>query len=270
MELIATYCPAGAQHRERFRRRGGQAAGIEPAGGQVAFTGETTTGRLIMQYASENLIRSRSSRREEPNIFLADVMEHDDDFLDKAIEGFVMFASTRVRSAPARRAPSSTSRSTSRSSSGAWSGQGHHRGNPLDPNTCSCAGVERPARKISPTSTSARRGSQGADRRRTPHRRGLRGRLLRRANGVLGDNSMRIFQEEIFGPVLAVTTFKHEAEAIRIANDTLYGLGAGVWTRDGNSAYRLGRPSRPVGCGQLLPRYPAHAAFGGYKGSASG
>jgi aldehyde dehydrogenase len=201
-------------------------------------------------------------------------MEHDDDFLDKAIEGFVMFALNQgeVCTCPSRALVDESiyepfvERCLERVK--AITG-----GNPLDPNTmlgaqASNDQLEKIMSYIDIGQAEGAKVLTGGGRRTVE---GFEDGYYVEPTVFLGDNSMRIFQEEIFGPVLAVTTFKHEAEAIRIANDTLYGLGAGVWTRDGNSAYRLGRA---IQAGRVWTNcyhaYPAHAAFGGYKGSGIG
>ena len=276
MELIADLLPGGVLNIVNgFGVEAGKPMASSPRVAKVAFTGETTTGRLIMQYASENLIPvTLELGGKSPNIFLADVMEHDDDFLDKAIEGFVMFALNQgeVCTCPSRALVDESiyepfvERCLERVK--AITG-----GNPLDPNTmlgaqASNDQLEKIMSYIDIGQAEGAKVLTGGGRRTVE---GFEDGYYVEPTVFLGDNSMRIFQEEIFGPVLAVTTFKHEAEAIRIANDTLYGLGAGVWTRDGNSAYRLGRA---IQAGRVWTNcyhaYPAHAAFGGYKGSGIG
>ena len=276
MELIADLLPGGVLNIVNgFGVEAGKPLASSPRVAKVAFTGETTTGRLIMQYASENLIPvTLELGGKSPNIFLADVMEHDDDFLDKAIEGFVMFALNQgeVCTCPSRALVDESiyepfvERCLERVK--AITG-----GNPLDPNTmlgaqASNDQLEKIMSYIDIGQAEGAKVLTGGGRRTVE---GFEDGYYVEPTVFLGDNSMRIFQEEIFGPVLAVTTFKHEAEAIRIANDTLYGLGAGVWTRDGNSAYRLGRA---IQAGRVWTNcyhaYPAHAAIGGYKGSGIG
>jgi len=242
---------------------------------KIAFTGETSTGRLIMQYASENLIPvTLELGGKSPNIFCADVMDADDDFLDKAVEGFVMFALNQgeVCTCPSRaliqasifepfieRAIERTRMIVS--------------GDPLDPATMIGAQASREQfdKIMSYIAIGKGEGAQvlaGGSPRTVP---GREGGYYIEPTIFKGDNSMRIFQEEIFGPVVSVATFEHEAEALRIANDTAYGLGAGVWSRDANTAYRLGRG---IQAGRVWTNcyhaYPAHAAFGGYKGSGIG
>ncbi|WP_436523468.1 acetaldehyde dehydrogenase ExaC [Actinoplanes sp. HUAS TT8] len=243
---------------------------------KVAFTGETTTGRLIMQYASENLIPvTLELGGKSPNIFFDDVSSADDDFLDKSLEGFTMFALNQgeVCTCPSR----------------ALIQQGHY-------NDFLAAGVKRVEnlKQGNPLDTDTQVGAQASndqlekilsyfDIGRQESAKVLVGGARADLGGDLsggyyvqptifeGRNGMRIFQEEIFGPVVSVTPFADFDDAIKIANDTLYGLGAGVWTRDGNRAYRAGRAIKAgrvwTNCYHL---YPAHAAFGGYKQSGIG
>jgi aldehyde dehydrogenase len=275
-ELIADLLPDGVLNIVNgFGVEAGKPLASSPRVAKVAFTGETTTGRLIMQYASENLIPvTLELGGKSPNIFLADVMDADDDFLDKAIEGFVMFALNQgeVCTCPSRALIDESiyepfmERCLVRVE--AITG-----GNPLD--TATMLGAQASNGQLEKIMSYIEIGrAEGAEVLTGGGRRTVEGfedGYYVEPTVFLGDNSMRIFQEEIFGPVVAVTTFKHEAEAIRIANDTLYGLGAGVWTRNGNSAYRLGRA---IQAGRVWTNcyhaYPAHAAFGGYKGSGIG
>jgi aldehyde dehydrogenase len=243
---------------------------------KIAFTGETATGRLIMQYAAQNIIPSTTELGgKSPNIFFADVMAEDDDFLDKAVEGLVLYAFNKgeVCTCPSRALIEESiyepfmERALERI---AQIRQGH----PLDPDTQ--IGAQVSMAQLEKIQNYVRIGlDEGAEL--------LIGGGLAHLGGELedgfyfeptvfkGKNSMRIFQEEIFGPVLAVTTFRNQAEALEIANDTLYGLGAGVWTRDTSLAYRMGRAIKAgrvwTNCYHL---YPAHAAFGGYKVSGVG
>jgi len=243
---------------------------------KIAFTGETTTGRLIMQYAAQNIIPSTTELGgKSPNIFLADVMAEDDDFLDKAVEGLVLYAFNKgeVCTCPSRALIQESiydefmDRCLKRIAM-------IRQGNPLELDTQIGAQVSQ-AQLDKITNYVAVGLDEGAELLIGGHRNVLDGEL---AGGYYfeptvfrGHNGMRIFQEEIFGPVLAVTTFKDEADALAIANDTLYGLGAGVWTRDGSRAYRMGRGIEAgrvwTNCYHL---YPAHAAFGGYKVSGVG
>jgi aldehyde dehydrogenase len=243
---------------------------------KIAFTGETTTGRLIMQYAAENIIPSTTELGgKSPNIFFADVMAEDDDFLDKAVEGLVLYAFNKgeVCTAPSRALIQESiydkfmARCLDRI-------RQIKQGNPLD--TSTQIGPQVSKQQLEKIASYVDIGLQeGAECLVGGHRTHLDGDLAGgyyfEPTAFKGDNSMRVFQEEIFGPVLAVTTFTDEADAVRIANDTLYGLGAGVWTRDGNRAYRMGRAIQAgrvwTNCYHL---YPAGAAFGGYKMSGVG
>ena len=243
---------------------------------KIAFTGETSTGRLIMQYASQNLIPvTLELGGKSPNIFFDDVLSADDDYFDKALEGFTMFALNQgeVCTCPSRALIHEKvydrfmERALKRVAA-------VRQGHPLDPKTMigAQASNEQLEKILSYIDIGKKEGAKllagGA-------RANLAGDL---AEGYYvqptvfeGNNRMRIFQEEIFGPVLSVTTFKDEDEALHIANDTLYGLGAGVWTRDANRAYRFGRA---IQAGRVWTNcyhaYPAHAAFGGYKQSGFG
>jgi aldehyde dehydrogenase len=254
----------------------GKALASSPRIAKIGFTGETTTGRLIMQYAAENLIPSTVELGgKSPNIFFADVMEKDDAFLDKAVEGLVLYAFNKgeVCTCPSRALIQESiydkfmERCLARI-------EKITQGNPLDPTTMIGAQVSlQQMEKIASYVEIGRlEGAECLIGGEATHLDGeLAGGYYYRPTVLKGHNKMRVFQEEIFGPVLAVTTFKDEAEAVEIANDTLYGLGAGVWTRDGNLAYRMGRAVQAgrvwTNCYHL---YPAGAAFGGYKISGVG
>jgi aldehyde dehydrogenase len=243
---------------------------------KVAFTGETTTGRLIMQYASENLIPvTLELGGKSPNIFFADVMAEDDDFLDKTLEGFTMFALNQgeVCTCPSRALVQRSIYDKFMEKAVARVNK-IKQGNPLDPSTMigAQASNDQLEKILSYVDIGKKEGAKllaGGERAK------LNGELAEgyymKPTVFQGHNKMRIFQEEIFGPVLSVTTFEDEDEALAIANDTLYGLGAGVWTRDINRAYRFGRGIQAgrvwTNCYHL---YPAHAAFGGYKKSGIG
>jgi aldehyde dehydrogenase len=243
---------------------------------KVAFTGETVTGRLIMQYAAQNIIPSTTELGgKSPNIFFEDVMAADDEFLDKAIEGLVLYAFNKgeVCTCPSRALIQESiydefmARCLERI-------RAIKQGDPLDQSTQ--IGPQVSQAQLEKIESYVQIGlEEGAELLIGGQRNRLAGEL---ADGYYyeptvfkGSNDMRIFQEEIFGPVLAVTTFKDECEALQIANDTLYGLGAGVWTRDGARAFRMGRGIKAgrvwTNCYHL---YPAHAAFGGYKSSGVG
>ena len=243
---------------------------------KIAFTGETVTGRLIMQYAAQNIIPSTTELGgKSPNIFFADVMDEDDDFLDKAVEGLVLYAFNKgeVCTCPSRALIEESiyepfmERCLERI---AAIKQGH----PLDPETQ--IGAQVSTAQLEKIENYVKIGlEEGAELLIGGERNMLDGELeggyYFEPTVFKGHNKMRIFQEEIFGPVLAVTTFKDEQEALEIANDTMYGLGAGVWTRDTSKAFRMGRGIKAgrvwTNCYHL---YPAHAAFGGYKVSGVG
>jgi len=243
---------------------------------KIAFTGETVTGRLIMQYAAQNIIPSTTELGgKSPNIFFEDIMAADDEFFDKAIEGLVLYAFNKgeVCTCPSRALIQESiydefmARCLERI--GAIK-QGH----PLEQSTqlgpqVSSAQLEKIESYVQIGRDEGAELLIGGQRNMLPGE--LAGGYYYEPTVFKGTNDMRIFQEEIFGPVLAVTTFKDEREALQIANDTLYGLGAGVWSRDGSRAFRMGRAIKAgrvwTNCYHL---YPAHAAFGGYKSSGVG
>ena len=243
---------------------------------KIAFTGETTTGRLIMQYASENIIPcTLELGGKSPNIFFADVLDEDDAFFDKALEGFAMFALNQgeVCTCPSRALVHESIYDKFMERAIARVGK-IIQGDPLDSATMIGAQASNDQLEKILSYLDIGRG-EGAKVLIGGARAELGGEL---AGGYYvqptvleGHNKMRVFQEEIFGPVLAVTRFKDDADALAIANDTLYGLGAGVWTRNGTRAYRFGRDIKAgrvwTNCYHL---YPAHAAFGGYKQSGIG
>ncbi len=243
---------------------------------KVAFTGETSTGRLIMQYASANLIPvTLELGGKSPNIFFEDVAREDDDFLDKAIEGFVMFALNQgeVCTCPSRALVHERiyDRFMERALKRV---EAIIQGNPLDPATMigAQASSEQCEKILSYIDIGKQEGAELLIGGAAADLGGeLSGGYYVQPTVFKGHNGMRIFQEEIFGPVLSVATFKDETEALEIANDTLYGLGAGVWSRDANTCYRFGRAIR---AGRVWTNcyhaYPAHAAFGGYKQSGIG
>ncbi|GAA3815909.1 MULTISPECIES: aldehyde dehydrogenase [Amycolatopsis] len=276
IEVIADLLPPGVLNVVNgFGIEAGKPLASSSRIAKIAFTGETTTGRLIMQYASENIIPvTLELGGKSPNIFLPDVADADDDYLDKAVEGFVMFALNQgeVCTCPSRALVHSAiydefiGRCIERTK--AISG-----GSPLDPSTMigAQASNDQYEKILSYIDIGKKEGAEvlagGGAREVAEHPGGyyIEPTIFR------GTNDMRIFQEEIFGPVVSVTTFDSVDEALKIANDTLYGLGAGVWTRDGNAAYRLGRG---IKAGRVWTNcyhaYPAHAAFGGYKKSGIG
>jgi aldehyde dehydrogenase len=277
IELVGDLLPAGVVNIVNgFGVEAGAPLASSSRIRKIAFTGETTTGRLIAQYASQNLIPATLELGgKSPNIFFEDVAIRDDAFYDKALEGFAMFALNQgeVCTCPSRGLiqnsileqflPDATQRV-----------KAIVQGNPLDTDTMLGAqasndqlekilsyfeiGVQEGAKVI----TGGERVDLGGD---------LSGGYYVAPTIFQGHNKMRIFQEEIFGPVVSVTGFDDYADAIDIANDTLYGLGAGVWSRDGNVAHKAGRD---IQAGRVWTncyhQYPAHAAFGGYKSSGIG
>jgi aldehyde dehydrogenase len=277
IELIADLLPPGVVNIVNgFGVEAGKPLASSSRIAKIAFTGETTTGRLIMQYASQNLIPvTLELGGKSPNIFFADIADARDDFYDKALEGFTMFALNQgeVCTCPSRAlvqssiyeqfVPDAIERT-----------KAVKQGNPLDTDTM--IGAQASNDQLEKILSYLDIGkAEGAKVLTGGERADLGGDL---AGGYYvtptifeGNNSMRIFQEEIFGPVLALTQFSDEADALKIANDTLYGLGAGVWTRDGSRAYRAGRE---IQAGRVWTNcyhaYPAHAAFGGYKQSGVG
>ena len=276
-ELIADLLPAGVLNIVNgFGLECGKPLASSPRIAKIAFTGETTTGRLIMQYASQNLIPvTLELGGKSPNIFFSDVANEDDDFFDKALEGFTMFALNQgeVCTCPSRALvhESIYDRFMERAIKRV---EAITQGSPLDPATM--IGAQASSEQLEKILSYVDIGRQeGAECLTGGERNVKEGEFAEgfymKPTVFKGHNKMRIFQEEIFGPVLSVTTFKDDADALSIANDTLYGLGAGVWTRDGNRAYRFGRA---IQAGRVWTNcyhaYPAHAAFGGYKQSGIG
>src|SRR5580704_9921258 len=277
MELIGDLLPPGVINVVNgFGVEAGKPLASSKRIAKIAFTGETTTGRLIMQYASQNLIPvTLELGGKSPNIFFADVCDKDDAFFDKALEGFAMFALNQgeVCTCPSRALIQESIYERFMERAVKRVGQ-IKQGDPLSPGTMigAQASSEQMQKILSYLDIARQEGAKV-----------LAGGEQAKLEGDLGDgfyvkptvlkgnNKMRVFQEEIFGPVVSVTTFKNEEEALAIANDTLYGLGAGVWTRDVNTAYRMGRA---IQAGRVWTNcyhaYPAHAAFGGYKASGIG
>ena len=277
MEVIGDLLPSGVLNIVNgFGVEAGKPLASNKRISKIAFTGETTTGRLIMQYASENLIPvTLELGGKSPNIFFEDVMDADDDYFDKCLEGFAMFALNQgeVCTCPSRALiqESIYDRFIARAVERV---KAIRQGSPLDPATM--IGAQASNDQLEKILSYIEIGlGEGAELLTGGERARLDGELEEgyyvEPTVLKGHNKMRIFQEEIFGPVLSVTTFKDEAEAVAIANDTLYGLGAGVWTRDGSRAYRMGRA---IQAGRVWTNcyhaYPAHAAFGGYKQSGIG
>ena len=276
-ELIADLLPPGVLNIVNgFGREAGMPLATSKRIAKIAFTGSTATGKVIAQAAASNLIPATLELGgKSPNIFFADIMDQDDGYLDKAIEGLVLFAFNQgeVCTCPSRALIQESiydrfmERVLPRVAA-------IKQGNPLDTETM--IGAQASQMQIDKISNYLTLGQQeGAQVLIGGARADLGGDLgggyYVQPTLFKGHNKMRIFQEEIFGPVLAVTTFKDEAEALAIANDTSYGLGAGVWSRNGNVAYRMGRA---IKAGRVWTNcyhaYPAHAAFGGYKESGIG
>ena len=276
-ELIGDLLPAGVLNIVNgFGLEAGKPLASSNRIAKIAFTGETTTGRLIMQYAAQNLIPvTLELGGKSPNIFFDDVCAKDDDFFDKAIEGFVMFALNQgeVCTCPSRALIQESvydkfmERALKRVAA-------VKQGNPLDPTTMigAQASNEQLEKILSYIDIGKQEGAKvliGGERNKLPG--DLKDGYYVKPTVFRGHNKMRVFQEEIFGPVVSVTTFKDDEEALSIANDTLYGLGSGVWSRDINRCYRFGRE---IQAGRVWTNcyhaYPAHAAFGGYKQSGIG
>lgn len=277
MELVGHLLPPGVLNIVNgFGLEAGKPLASSKRIAKIAFTGETTTGRLIMQYASANIIPcTLELGGKSPNIFFKDIMDEDDEFLDKAIEGLVLFAFNQgeVCTCPSRALihediyDEFMARCLKRI-------EAIVQGDPLDSNTMvgAQASNEQFEKILSYMDIGLKEGAElligGAAAEQTGE---LSGGYYIQPTVFKGTNDMRIFQEEIFGPVLSVCTFKNDEEAMEIANDTLYGLGAGVWSRNANKCYRFGRG---IQAGRVWTNcyhtYPAHAAFGGYKQSGVG
>ena len=277
VDLIADLLPPGVLNIVNgLGREAGMPLATSKRIAKIAFTGSTATGRVIAQAAANNLIPATLELGgKSPNIFFADVMDKDDGFLDKAIEGLVLFAFNQgeVCTCPSRALIQESiyekfmEKALKRVAA-------IKQGSPLDTETM--MGAQASQIQMDKIESYLKLGKEegaevliGGER---AHLGGdIEGGYYIQPTLFKGHNKMRIFQEEIFGPVLAVTTFKDEAEALAIANDTLYGLGAGVWSRNGNVAYRMGRA---IQAGRVWTNcyhaYPAHAAFGGYKESGIG
>ncbi len=277
LEIIGDLLPPGTLNVVNgFGLEAGKPLASSSRIAKIAFTGETTTGRLIMQYASQNIIPvTLELGGKSPNIFFEDVMDKDDGFFDKALEGFTMFALNQgeVCTCPSRALIQESiydqfmERALERV-------KAIKQGSPLDASTMT--GAQASSEQMEKILSYIKLGKEeGAELLTGGNRTIMEGE---HADGYYieptvfkGHNKMRIFQEEIFGPVVSVTTFKDEAEALEIANDTLYGLGSGVWTRNGNTAFRMGKG---IQAGRVWTNcyhaYPAHAAFGGYKSSGIG
>jgi aldehyde dehydrogenase len=275
-ELIQDILPAGVLNVVNgFGIEAGKPLASSPRIAKVAFTGETTTGRLIMQYASQNIIPvTLELGGKSPNIFFKSIMDADDDFFDKCLEGAVMFALNQgeVCTCPSRLLVEERifdafiERVIERTKK-------IKLGHPLDPETMmgAQASNDQYEKILNYIKIGKEEGAEVLCGGNAAFNDGLAGGYYIEPTILKGNNKMRVFQEEIFGPVVCVTTFKDEAEALEIANDTLYGLGAGVWTRDMHQAFQI---SRKIQAGRVwvncYHNYPAHAPFGGYKKSGIG
>jgi aldehyde dehydrogenase len=276
LDVIADLLPAGVLNVVNgFGPEAGKPLATHPDIKKIAFTGETTTGRLIMQYASENIIPvTLELGGKSPNIFFESVMAQDDNFLDKAVEGLVLFAFNQgeVCTCPSRALIQESiyeefmARCLKRI-------EAIKMGDPLDLSTQmgAQASNDQYEKILNYIDVGKQEGAEvligGESFENDTYPDGL----YIKPTVFKGNNKMRIFQEEIFGPVLSVTTFKDEAEAMEIANDTLYGLGAGVWTRD---VHQMQTFARGIEAGRIwcncYHAYPAGASFGGYKKSGIG
>ncbi|MEM6644255.1 MAG: aldehyde dehydrogenase family protein [Bacteroidota bacterium] len=276
MELIQDVLPAGVLNIVNgFGVEAGKPLASSPKVKKVAFTGETTTGQLIMQYASKNIIPvTLELGGKSPNVFFENIMDADDEYFDKCLEGAAMFALNQgeVCTCPSRML-------VQESIYDAFMERVVERvekikmGHPLDPTTMmgAQASNDQYQKILNYIDIGKEEGCEVLTGGKAAYNEGLEGGYYIQPTILKGNNKMRVFQEEIFGPVVCATSFKDEADAIAIANDTLYGLGAGVWTRDSHQAYQISRAIEAgrvwVNCYHL---YPAHAPFGGYKKSGIG
>ena len=276
MELIEDILPAGVLNIVNgFGAEAGKPLASSQRINKIAFTGETTTGQLIMQYASKNITPvTLELGGKSPNVFFESVMDADDDFFDKCLEGATLFALNQgeVCTCPSRLLVQESifdafvERVVERT-------KAIKLGHPLSPDTMmgAQASNDQYEKILNYINIGKDEGAEVLCGGGAAYNEGLEGGYYIQPTILKGNNKMRVFQEEIFGPVLCVTSFKDEADAIEIANDTLYGLGAGVWTRDTHQAYQI---SRAIKAGRVwvnnYHNYPAHAPFGGYKKSGIG
>jgi len=277
MEIIADLLPAGVINIvQGFGPEAGQALATSPRIAKLAFTGSTAVGQHILKCAADSLIPSTVELGgKSPNIFFADIMDYEESYLEKCLEGAALafFNQGEVCTCPSRIlvqesiAEEFTKRLIEKAKT-------IKQGNPLDTDTQVGAQVSKEQFDIilSYINIGKEEGASvltGGEIAETNDE--INNGFYIQPTILSGTNDMRVFQEEIFGPVISITTFKDEADAIAIANDTEYGLGAGLWTRDMNRAYRVGRAVQAgrvwTNCYHL---YPAHAAFGGYKKSGIG
>lgn len=277
MELIGDLLPAGVVNIVNgYGAEAGQALASSTRIAKIAFTGSTPVGSLILKCAAENIIPSTVELGgKSPNIFFADVLDQEDAFVNKCVEGAVLafFNQGEVCTCPSRLLIQESIYDAFIAKVIARAQQ-IKRGNPLDTDTM--VGAQASKQQFDKILSYIEIGrNEGADvltgGQVATVGGGLTGGYYIEPTIMKGSNKMRIFQEEIFGPVIAVTVFTDEAEALAIANDTQFGLGAGLWTRDMNRAYRMGRG---IQAGRVWTNcyhhYPAHAAFGGYKKSGIG
>ncbi|WP_290684933.1 MULTISPECIES: aldehyde dehydrogenase [unclassified Haematobacter] len=276
-EIIGDLLPPGVVNIVNgLGTEAGKPLAENPRIAKIAFTGSTEVGKLIMGYAAQNVTNiTLELGGKSPNIFFADVMDEDDGFLDKALEGFAFFALNQgeVCTCPSRALvhESIYDRFMEKALKRV---QAITQDDPLNPSTMigAQASAEQYEKIMGYLDIGKREGAKvltGGDAAKLGG--DLSSGYYIQPTVFEGNNKMRVFQEEIFGPVVSVTTFKTADEAIEIANDTVYGLGAGVWSRDGNTAYRMGRA---IQAGRVWTNcyhvYPAGAAFGGYKQSGIG
>jgi len=277
MELIADVVPAGVLNVVNgFGLEAGKPLASSPRVAKVAFTGETSTGQLIMEYAAKNLVPvTMELGGKSPNVFFPSVMAHDDEFLDKAVEGAVLFALNQgeVCTCPSRLIVHEDIYEAFMERVIARTKQ-IKVGNPLDPETMqgAQASLEQFEKILRYIEIGKEEGAEVLTGGAAEYvNSGCEAGYYIQPTLLKGHNNMRVFQEEIFGPVVSVTTFKTTEEAIQLANDTAYGLGAGVWTRDAHELYEV---PRAIQAGRVWVNcyhaYPAHAPFGGYKKSGFG
>lgn len=276
MELIEDVLPAGVLNIVNgFGIEAGKPLASSPRINKIAFTGETTTGQLIMQYASKNIIPvTLELGGKSPNVFFENIMDADDEFFDKCLEGAAMFALNQgeVCTCPSRILVQESiydkfiERLIERV-------KAIKLGHPLDSETMMGAQASKDQfeKILNYIQIGKDEGCEVLTGGSMKKHEGIEDGYYIEPTILKGHNKMRVFQEEIFGPVVCITTFKDEADALEIANDTLYGLGAGVWTRDMHQAYKM---SRQIQAGRVWVNcyhaYPAHAPFGGYKKSGIG
>ena len=276
MEIIGDLLPPGVLNVVNgLGREAGEALATSKRIAKIAFTGSTPVGAHILKCAADNIIPSTVELGgKSPNIYFSDVMKHEDEFLSKCVEGTVLafFNQGEVCTCPSRALIQEDMYDDFISLVIARTQQ-IKRGNPLDTDTQvgAQASAQQYEKILSYLELGKKEGAEVLIGGGPANVEGFSNGFYVQPTLLKGNNDMRVFQEEIFGPVVGVTTFKDEAEALAIANNTEFGLGAGVWTRDTNLAYRMGRG---IEAGRVWMNcyhaYPAHAAFGGYKKSGVG